>query len=160
MSKDGIPPVSRPKDVVEACEVSCRATRMQGMKAAFLRHLSKSGNVSESSRIAGVERSTLYSWRDADVVFAKEWECALEDAVDILESEARRRAVEGYDELVLSGGRMICDSNGSPVTRRKYSDGLLSFLLRAHRPSRFGDTDRDEKSGMITITITPDDSVL
>jgi len=151
----------RPRN--EACEgadIEDRAQRVRRTQSRFLMHLASSGNVSASARQAGVERSTVYGWREADRAFASAWEAALEDAVDLLEAEARRRAVDGYDEVVLSGGRIVCDPSGVPVTRRKYSDGLLSFLLRAHRPARFRNVDPADKGSMITITISPDDSVL
>jgi hypothetical protein len=50
--------------------------------------------------------------------------------VPTLESEARRRAVDGVDEPVFHKGR-ICG------TVRKYSDALLMFLLRGNAPEKY-----------------------
>jgi len=135
--------------------------RMQGAKRRFVTHLATCGNISESARVAKIESGTLYRWRSQDMEFAEAWERALEAAVDAMEAEARRRAVQGYDEPVFYGGRIVQDPDtGKPIMRRKYSDGLMRFLLRAHRPARFGETDREGKTGMISINITADDSVL
>lgn len=109
------------------------------LKERFLAHLALSGNVSEASRVAGVERATMYFWRRNNPEFASAWNEALEVATDALEAEARRRALYGYDELITYGGKIICDAQGQPVIKKRYSDGLLRMLLRAHRPSRFRD---------------------
>jgi len=61
------------------------------------------------------------------VKFAKAWERAVEDAVDVLRAEAFRRAVQGVEEPVFHRGREI-------AVVRKYSDQLLGLLLRAHAP--------------------------
>jgi hypothetical protein len=59
-----------------------------------------------------VSRDAPYKRAQADVNFAADWLQAREDAVDILEAEARRRALTT-------------------------SDALLMFLLKATRPDRF-----------------------
>jgi hypothetical protein len=74
-----------------------------------------SGNVRLSTNAAGIDRSTPYRRAQRDPKFAAAWAAAGQDAVDILEAEARRRAL----------GR---------------SDALLMFLLRAHRPERYRDS--------------------
>ncbi|GBQ09762.1 hypothetical protein [Swaminathania salitolerans] len=107
------------------------------LKALFLEHLRKTGNVSEAARAAGIDRKTAYNWRRQDEAFGDHWREALEEATDLLEAEARRRAIDGYDEPMLHAGRLICDPEGRPVMRKRYSDGLLRMLLRAHRPTRF-----------------------
>ncbi len=48
-------------------------------------------------------------------------------AVETLEAEARRRALEGVEENVYYQGAVIGRT-------RKYSDTMLMFLLRAYRP--------------------------
>jgi len=81
----------------------------------FLDRLRNSGNVYASCKAAGVPRRTVYNWRDKWVTFRDDWDEALEDACDILELEAWRRAMQ------------------------ENSDRLLMFLLKAHRPERFKD---------------------
>jgi len=99
----------------------------------FLEKLRESGNVRLSCEAAGLNRRTVYRWRETWVTFADEWQEALDDALDTLEGEAWRRA-------------------------RKNSDRLLMFLLQAHRPERFGTKvqhDHDVKGGL-TITYVND----
>ena len=89
----------------------------------FIEKLRNSGNVRLACRAADVPRSTAYRWRDKWTTFADEWAEALEDACDILEGEAWKRAVEDK------------------------SDRLLMFLLKAHRPDKFKERTQTEVSG-------------
>jgi hypothetical protein len=47
-----------------------------------------------------VARQRLYERRDADERFAAEWRVAEQQGTDALEDEARRRAVDGWEEPV------------------------------------------------------------
>jgi hypothetical protein len=87
--------------------------------ARFIEVLRDVGAVRYAAEAAGVPRSTAYRHRAADTEFAAAWADALEDSCDELDVEARRRAIAG-------------------------SDGLLQFLLRAHRPGTYGDKRRIE----------------
>jgi hypothetical protein len=115
-------------------------------KRAFLRHLRLSGLVLESAQVAEVSRATVYRARDTrnrsgpDLLraqtFARQWDDALEKAAEAIESEARRRAMEGIER------QRHLFRNGEEVSTevvRVYSDQLLVFLLKALRPERFGD---------------------
>jgi hypothetical protein len=86
--------------------------------------LRETGAVRYACQAAAVGRSTAYRHRQADEGFALAWADALEDACDELEAEARRRAKEG-------------------------SDQLLMFLLKAHRPAVYRDSHRVEHSGAV-----------
>ncbi|MFT9380640.1 hypothetical protein [Gluconobacter sp. P5B12] len=135
--------------------------RSRQRKEQFLKHLAANGNISAAGRFANVQRSTLYHWKETDPQFASLWDDALEEAADALEAEARRRAIEGYDEPITYGGRVVCDpETGSPLVRKKYSDGLMAFLLKAHRPSRFKAGHIDDQAGAISICISHDDRAL
>ena len=46
-------------------------------------------------------RSTAYLWRREDPEFAAKWDDAVADGIDLLEDEARRRALEGSDKLLM-----------------------------------------------------------
>jgi len=76
----------------------------------FIDRMRSSGNVRLSCTAAGIPRSTAYYWRDKFKTFAKAWDDAKADAVDVLDAEAWKRATEGQ------------------------SDRLIMFLLKAHRP--------------------------
>lgn len=72
----------------------------------FLDALRTTGNVAESCRRAGVGSHTAYQRRQNDADFANDWDNALEDSIDTLEAEARRRALEGINEPVVYQGQL------------------------------------------------------
>lgn len=80
----------------------------------FLHNLRNTANVRAACNAAGIRRPVAYDRRDSHPEFAARWEQAMEEACDILEFVARKRAFET-------------------------SDTLLIFLLKAHRPERFAD---------------------
>jgi hypothetical protein len=114
-------------------------------RETFLCALEASGNVSASARRAGVGRATAYRHRQAEPEFRSGWDQAIETAMDDLEAEARRRAVDGWDEPVFFKGE-VCGHI------RRYSDALIMFLLKAYRPE-FRDNYRVEHSGDTTTTV-------
>ncbi len=93
----------------------------------FLASLSTNCNVSRACRAAGISRQTAYEYRKTDDAFSAAWEDAIEEAVEDLETEARRRALEGCEVPIIHEGRVV-------ATIHKYSDTLTIFLLKAHRP--------------------------
>jgi hypothetical protein len=111
-----------------------RLTSMR--RKRFLQALSKTGNVTAAIQIAGTSRTRIYAARQQDSSFAAAWQEAEETAADGLEAEARRRAVEGVQEPLVSAGRLVRDDDGQPIAIKRYSDNLLLALLRAHRPPR------------------------
>lgn len=108
----------------------------------FLRELSQTANVREACEKAVVCRATAYAHRERDPKFKAAWDSALEDACDRMEREAYRRAVEGVDEPVFYQGEE-CGAI------RRYSDSLLTTLLKANRPEKFREnaTVKSEISG-------------
>ena len=81
--------------------------------------------------------------------FAAQWDEALEEGSDLLEAEARRRAVTGVDKPVYYKGEVV----GS-ITQ--YSDRLLMFLLRAHRPQKFRDGGKVKQTGATDVGVDED----
>ena len=75
-------------------------------------------------------RSSHYRWREKDSEYRAAFDQAKEDATDVLETEAFRRAVEG----VRRTNRLVHGRPGETV--RKYSDVLLIFLLKDLRSER------------------------
>ena len=110
----------------------------------FLRALAETANITAACAMAGISRDTAYRWRAHDHGFAAAWTEALDAATDALEAEARRRAMEGVPEPVVSGGRVVLDETGAPLMVRRYSDRLMEVLLRAHRPEKYSPVVRVE----------------
>jgi hypothetical protein len=108
----------------------------QARQQRFLKALIDTGSVSSAVAVAGTSRTRVYELRKANPAFAGTWQEAEEIAADRLEDEARRRAVEGVPEPLVSAGKLVRDDDGQPITIRRYSDNLLLALLKAHRPAR------------------------
>ena len=114
----------------------------------FLAALAETGNVRRACEAAGVARSRAYELRDSDEAFALDWLRAQEEAADLLEEEARRRAVEGVDEPVF-GSMGQGQGSGQVGTVRKYSDTLLIFLMKGANPEKYRDRSEVKHSGEI-----------
>lgn len=112
----------------------------------FLRALRDSGNVRFACQEARIDRTTVYRHRRLSATFARQWDEAREEAADILEFEARRRALTGVREerYLIGGGKILHDNNGNPLTEvtTRYSDTLLIFLLKGARPEKYADRAR------------------
>lgn len=108
------------------------STKRAIWKTVFIEVLELTGNVVLACKRANVARSVAYAARSKSKTFAVEWDEAIEVAVAGLEEEARRRAVEGVEDPVFYQG-----SISGHVTR--YSDSLLMFLLKAHKPEKYAE---------------------
>jgi hypothetical protein len=97
---------------------------------AFLVALATTANVSKACELAHVTRPTVYDLRNSAEDFRRAWDEALETACDMLELEARRRAESGVNKTIFYKGEPI-------GTETNYSDTLMIFLLKAHRPEKY-----------------------
>lgn len=79
----------------------------------------------------------MYQLRDEDPGFAAEWDSALDEAIDDAEGETYRRAVKGTLKPVFQKGEEVGKI-------REYSDTLLMFWLKAHRPEKYRETTKTE----------------
>jgi hypothetical protein len=99
-------------------------------KKIFLERYRISGNVSDAARVAGISRQTFYEWRERDKKFAELATVAEQEALDLMEHEAWRRAVSGVKKPVYQSGKKV-------GVVREYSDVLLIFLLKARDPEKY-----------------------
>jgi hypothetical protein len=115
------------------------------------------GNVTAACAQAEVGKTQVYEWRKTDIDFRFEWDEALENAADLLEAEAWRRAVQGTERPIYQGGQLV-------GTVREYSDSLLMFLLRAGRPHKFRErvelTLKDPLQALAEATGMPEQEVI
>jgi hypothetical protein len=93
----------------------------------FLESLAAGNTIMQAARVAGLAPSTFYLLRDTDPAFAMQWAEALEAGIQVMEAEAFRRAVQGTEKPIVSGGEIV-------TWVREFSDTLLIFLLKARRP--------------------------
>ncbi|HVC17697.1 MAG TPA: hypothetical protein VNE18_10390 [Rhodanobacter sp.] len=119
------------------------------LKKAVIAAYLETCTVSHACEQAKVGRRTFYDWMAHDPQFAAEIADVETTVADTLEKEAIRRGVKGVSEPV----GWYQGSPGGHVQR--YSDTLLIFLLKGHKPEKFAD--RHELSGPkgAPITITP-----
>lgn len=117
-------------------------TPEKAWREKFIKQLATTGNVADACRKAKVARGVAYRERDEDEQFKAAWEEALEIATENLELEARRRAEHGYLDPVYFMGAKV----GSV---RRYSDTLLIFLLKAHKPDKYRDSVKHVHGGAV-----------
>jgi hypothetical protein len=120
------------------------ALRARAWWPAFLDEMSRTCNVGLACEAAKISRSAVYLAKK-NPEFAEKYEQAEARAIERLESEAWRRGHDGYEEPVF--GRVAKDTDGQIGTIRKYSDQLLIQLLKAHKPSKYRETQRLEHTG-------------
>lgn len=105
-----------------------------------MEYLRGSANVSRSAKEAGVTRQAAYKERENSDTFREAWDDAIEEGLDYLEEEARRRAFEGIDKPVYYQGEEVGYVH-------EYSDTLMIFLLKGRRREVYGDKVKQEHSG-------------
>lgn len=113
----------------------------------FLATYSDVGIIKHACRVAGIDRSTYYEWKNNDSEFAAKLPEADEEANDTLEYAAYEQSVLGTEEPVVSAGKAIHDDDGAILTVRRYSPQLLITLLKARMPHKYKDQSRVEHSG-------------
>lgn len=110
----------------------------------FIQTLRDTCNISAAARTVPMSRRNVYELREKFPDFAAEMDEAIETATDMLEAEARRRGMHGYDEPVFYKGKKV-------AAVRRYSDHLLEQLLKAHRPERFRERYDVNVRGKLTL---------
>jgi len=134
---------------------SARTNRTPKKVAAFLTELALRGNVTDAARAAGVTRSRVYEWRADDADFAAAWDTALDEAADVMEREAWRRAVEGVEKPVF--GSMGQGLGSGEIGRvQEYSDTLLIFLLKGARPEVYRERHEVDHKGKLEVEYVND----
>lgn len=124
-------------------------------KPAFLKELAGGLTISHAASAAGVTRQAAYKARGVDSDFADAWEHAILESTEALEAEARRRAQQGVQKVVVQKGQIVMvpvNAKGEvvpeespdfvgmvPLIERVYSDRLMEVLLKGRNPETFGD---------------------
>ena len=99
---------------------------------AFLEAFACGGSIRLAAEAAKVSRRNHCRWLKSDPKYAEAFEDARERAIEAMEAEARRRAVEGVREPVFFEGE-VCGH------RQRYSDNLLMFLLKGANLEKYRD---------------------
>jgi len=73
----------------------------QHWQNAFLTALENTGSVTQAAEASKIGRCNAYAHKRNDPAFSKLWDEALDIAADTLEDEARKRAFDGSDVLLM-----------------------------------------------------------
>lgn len=124
------------------------AVRMAGTpktdedRQAYLDALCETGVQTYALRKAGLSYSSLQGWRK-DPEFVEAEQLAKEEAADLLEVEAFRRAHHGVTRTKYNG----TGKDAVEYEEQAYSDTLLIFLLKGAKPDKFKERVASEISG-------------
>jgi hypothetical protein len=102
----------------------------EARKCAFLEALVKTGCILDACRLVGPSPRTVYRHQESDPRFLRHCQVAIRMSAAPVELTVWERAVEGVEEEVAVGGRM--------VKRRRYSEALLRLLLQGSNPRKYG----------------------
>ena len=127
-------------------------------QAAFLAAYAECGNLTIAAQIAGTALRSHYNWlRNPE--YRERWGEARDNAVDLLAAEARRRALDGVEEVVIYGGQLCYPMLPSgkrstkPLTIRRYDSNLLMFLMKSMKPEVYRDHWRGEVNSTTRISV-------
>lgn len=115
-------------------------------KRAFLAAYAECGTITHAAEAAGIDRRSHYNWLNDDPEYAEAFEQAKQMSIEALEKEARRRAIEGVQEPVYQGGKLVGH-------KRRYSDTLLMFLLNGLAPEKYKERKEVQHTGDQTINV-------
>lgn len=111
------------------------------LKKRFLESFAMTGNITLSCKTVGIgSRNTIYKWQEDDDAFASAYREAEISSTELMEAEAHRRGVLGYDKPVFQQGAQV-------GVIREYSDTLLIFMLKARNPDKYRDNANAGASG-------------
>lgn len=112
----------------------------------FLDHLSKTGRVYDSAKVAGVNPATVYIYCDANPEYAEAIEQAKHAFRDLVTAEVFRRGVSGVTEPVYQQGEKV----GS---KQVYSDAMLTMLAKRYEPEfrERSQIDLNHKGGVLVV---------
>lgn len=117
-----------------------KSSRTTAADDIFFDAISNGMTVARAADKAGYSLSTVYYHKKEDLSFADRWDIARETAIQIMEEEADRRAIQGIDKPVYYLGQLV-------DTVKEYSDQLLIFRLKAMRPEVYRDRTTTEHQG-------------
>lgn len=129
--------------------------RTEAMEQLVLGWLRKGYTRKVAAEKCNLTVSTIEAWRigprpkwrpEGTPSFAEDYHAAMAEGTDVLEEEALRRGLDGYDEPVYQGGALVGHV-------RKYSDHLLLNTLRARRPEYRATAPVEQPAGQQVTTI-------
>jgi hypothetical protein len=123
--------------------------RHKFLQDRFIRNFIKHPFKIRAARATAVSRQTVDNWLKDDEKFALAFNEAKEEALENVEQEIHRRAIEGIDHPVIFQGE-ITD------TYKEYSDALLMFYAKALAPEKYKDNTEVSHKGEVTLKVIYD----
>jgi hypothetical protein len=127
------------------CETPRPSRPADGWPAQYIQELEATGRMTVSAAGAGVSLRSVQRRRREDSAFAREEREALACCRDRAISELTRRAIDGVEEVIVTG----TGKNRRETRRRVYSDTLLLRLLEYQETGSFRQKQQVEHSGGI-----------
>ncbi len=143
--------------------------RVIGRHKAFLKAFAATASITLAAKAAKIDRGNHYDWLRDKPGYREEFARAFEQAAQLLEDEAVRRAYKGvFKPNVYQGefvypkrkrtnpktGEVEIIQGRKPLGLIEYSDSLLALLLKRFRPEAYRDRILSEITGAGPITIT------
>lgn len=112
----------------------------------FLETFRTEANVTYACSAAGISTDTVYRWKKQYKEFGKQFDAAEVEANDVIDHEIYRRAVTGWDEPLVSAGKLVC-------TVKRHSDAMMTMLAKS-RMEKYRDKQRIalNKDGLVIET--------
>ena len=111
--------------------------RAYAKQRAFLTAFSETGSVVRAAIAAKVSRRAHVYWM-SEPGYKQVFDDARLIAAEVLEDEARRRAVQGLRKMKFYKGEPVIDpETNKPYFEHEYSDTLMAMLLNANLPEKF-----------------------
>lgn len=122
-------PATAKKDMLRIGTRAAQIEARNKIKQKFLEAYTQTCTLTAAAKIAGVDRGTHYKWLKADKAYCEQFASTHETTIESLEAEARKRAFDG-------------------------SDVLLIFLLKGARPEKYRERYEHigKEGGPITVT--------
>lgn len=118
------------------------------LKMVFLRAFARHGIISDGTVAAGITYRTFYRWKRDDETFNEDCKTAETMANDLMEREARRRAIDGFERPIIYQGEVTGEYTD-------FSDALLTTLMKGNKPEKY--KERTQHSGSIGRPLTLDE---
>lgn len=130
-----------------------RPQKLKAKQRAFLKAYEVSLSIRKASEVSKVDRGQCARWRKESEDFDEAFLLTEESAIELIEEEARRRAVDGVKRQRFGprGTPIRDEETGELIYERVYSDKLLLALLKRHRPQEYSDNHNVTANGVLGV---------
>ena len=127
----------------------------QKEKYKYLELIAKGWEMGDSARAIGRDPSSFHRLRKTDPDFLEAFEAAWAEGTEKMASEARRRGLEGYDEVTINGKGDVIRST------HRWDSALLQQQLKRRSPEEYREQQQlNQPSVIIYQSITERPKVL